>query len=182
MEFLTARPDIVGSSTQRWLLSYWHRLRGAALLPVWKGLEAEPELLAMTDYVGYADVVGDEDEHRLLLRTQGARMREAHGGYAVGKFLDEILKPPYKQQSLATCRQSIITKLPVYTVVDLRDCNQRIVHYERLLLPFGQDGLHVDGMLASIEATSPEGTFENRDLMNPPTKKPALALCATILH
>jgi hypothetical protein len=181
VEFLTARPDIVGSSTQRWLLSYWHRLRGDGLVPVWHGLEA-PELRAMADDLSYADVVGTEDHHRLFLRLQGTRMAEAHGGQGVGKFLDEILEEPYKQQSLATARQSIVSKLPVYTVVDLRDCNQRIVHYERLLLPFGQDGAHVDGLMASIEARSPEGQFENRDLMNPPTKKPGFALCATILH
>lgn len=182
MEFLTARPDIVGSDTQRWLLSYWHRARGAALLPIWKGLEAAPELVAMADNLGYAEVVGTEDKHRLLLRVQGARMIEAHGEYGVGKFLDEILKDPYRQQSMATCRQSIITKLPVYTVVDLRDCNQRIVHYERLLLPFSQDGTQVHGLMASIETSSPEGAFENRNLMNPPAKAPAFALCATILH
>lgn len=136
----------------------------------------------MADYLGYADVMGDEDEHRLLIRIQGARLAEAHGGYAVGKFLDEILQAPYKEASLVTCRQTIKTRLPVYTVIDLRDCNQRIVHYERLLLPFGQGGARVDGVLASIEAVSPEGDFENRDLMNPPEKKPAFALCTTILH
>ncbi len=182
VEFLTSRPDIVGSSTQRWLLSYWHRLRGTALLPVWRGLEEVPELMAMADYLSYAELVGDEDFPRLLIRIQGQRVAEAHGGYAVGKFLDEFLKSPYKEASLATCRQTIKTRLPVYTVVDLRDCNQRIVHYERLLLPFGKDGVHVDGVLASIEAVSPEGAFENRDLMNPPEKKPAFALCTTILH
>jgi hypothetical protein len=136
----------------------------------------------MADDLGYADLIGTDDNPRMLIRLQGARMQEAHGEYGVGKFLDEILSEPYRQQSLVTCRQSIITKLPVYTVVDLRDCNQRIVHYERLLLPFGKDGTHVDGMLASIESRSPEGAFENRDLMNPPTKTPGLALCATILH
>jgi hypothetical protein len=181
VEFVTARPDIVGSNTQRWLLSYWHRARGGALLPIWRGLDA-PELKAMADDIGYAEVVGTEHNHRLRLRLQGARMIEAHGEYGVGKFLDEILKEPYRQQSMATCRQSIITKLPVYTVVDLRDCHQRIVHYERLLLPFSQDGVHVHGLMASIETRSPEGAFENRNLMNPPTKAPALALCATIEH
>ncbi|HZS64223.1 MAG TPA: PAS domain-containing protein [Xanthobacteraceae bacterium] len=182
LEFLTSRPDIVGSGRQRWLLSYWHRLRGSAALPAWRGLGDVAELDAMADYLGYAVIVGDEHDHRLLLTLQGARMAEAHGEYAVGKFLDEFLPSPYREASLATCRQTVRTKLPVYTVVDLRDHEQRIVHYERLLLPFGADGLHVDGILASIEATSPEGKFENRDLMNPPAKPPAFALCATILH
>jgi hypothetical protein len=182
VEFLTSRPDIVRSDTQRWLLSYWHRAREAAQLPAWQGLEAAPELRAMVDNLSYADMLGTEESHRLLIRIQGARVAEAHGSPAVGRFLDEILKQPYKQTSLVTCRQAIITKLPVYTVVDLRDRNQRIVHYERLLLPFGQDGVRVDGILASIEAVSPEGAFENRDLMNPPMKKPAFALCTMILH
>jgi hypothetical protein len=182
VEFLTARPDIVGSSTQRWLLSYWHRARGEALLPQWPGLEAVPEIMAMADNLAYADVVGTEESHRLLITMQGARMIEAHGGYHVGKYVDEVLQPPYLQQSLATCRQSIVTRLPVYTVLDLRDHNQRIVHFERLLLPFAKDGRTVDGLLASIEIGSPEGPFETRNLMNPPAKAPGMALCATILH
>lgn len=182
MEFLTARPDIVGSSTQRGLLSYWHRMRGKAALPVWNGLEAEPELLMLADNLAYAEVVGTEDNHRLLVRMQGARLIESHGGYMVGKFLDEILRPPYKDHSLAACQQSVLSKLPVYTLLDMRDRNQRIVHYERLLLPFSEASTRVDGLIVSIEISSPEGQFESRDLMTAPAKPPALALCATILH
>ena len=181
MEFLTARPDIVGSPTQRWLLSYWHRARGEALLPAWKGLEAAPQLRTMADALAYAELVGNEENHRLLITMQGARVMESHGP-AVGKFLDEILKPPYKEQSLATCRQSIVSKLPVYTLVDLRDYKQRIVHYERLLLPFGTNGSTVDGVMLCLEISSPEGPFDTRDLMNPPAKGPAMGLCATILQ
>jgi hypothetical protein len=182
VEFLTSRPDIVASNNQRWLLSYWHRLRGNAPLPIWPGLEAAPELMLMADYLSFAAVVGSEESHRLLIQIHGAHVAEAHGGQGVGKYLDEILISPYREASLATCRQAIVTKLPVYIVVDLRDCNQRIVHYERLLLPFGRDGMNTDSVLASIESVSPEGAFENRDLMNPPAKKPGFALCTTILH
>jgi hypothetical protein len=163
-------------------LSYWHRARGDALVPVWHGLEAAPELLAAADTLAFADVVGTEDEHRLLITIQGAGLLLSHGGYAVGKFLDEILRPPYKQQSLASCRQSIVTKLPVYTVVDLRDHKNRIVNFERLLLPFGKDAATVDGLMVSFEITSPEGPVDTRDLVHPPARAPAMALCATILH
>jgi hypothetical protein len=182
VEFLTARPDIVGSNTQRNLLSYWHRMRGNALLPSWSAVETAPEMLSMADNLAYADLVGTEHDNRLLVRMQGARLVESHGGYMVGKFLDDILKPPYKQQSLAACQQSIVTKLPVYTLLDLRDRHQRIVHYERLLLPFGENGGTVDGLMVSIEISSPEGLFERRDLMSRPAKPPGLALCCTIQH
>jgi hypothetical protein len=182
VEFLTARPEVVGSATQRGLLSFWHKARDNALLPAWQGLDETPELIAMADNLAYADLVGTEETHRLLVVMQGARLVESHGGYMVGKFLDEILQPPYKEQSLASCRQSVITRLPVYTLLDLRDRNHRIVHYERLLLPFASDGAQVDGLLVSIEISSPEGPFENRDVMKSSAKPPALALCATILH
>ncbi len=182
MEFLTARPDIVGSNTQRSLLSYWHRKRRNALLPEWERLEETPELLRFADNLAYAELVGSEDSYRLLVNMQGARLIESHGGYMVGRFLDEILRPSYKDQSLAMCHQSITTRLPVYTLLDMRDCNERIVHYERLLLPFGEDGVTVDGLLVSIEISSPEGPFESRDLMTAPAKPPVLALCATIHH
>jgi hypothetical protein len=180
VEFLTSRPDIVGSSTQRWLLSYWHRLRGTRLLPAWQGVESTAELMPLADSLAYAEVVGPEDSPRLLIRYQGARLTESHGGHHVGRFVDEVLPSPYREASLLICEQTIKTKLPVYTIVDLRDRNQRIVHRERLLLPFGGDGVNVDGVLVSIETISPEGKFENRDLMNPPTKKPAIALCTMI--
>jgi hypothetical protein len=29
MNFVSSRPDVVRSSNQRWLLTYWERLRGA---------------------------------------------------------------------------------------------------------------------------------------------------------
>ena len=79
MNFVSSRPDVVRSSNQRWLLSYWERPRGA--LPTWEGFEAE-----------------------------------------------EI---------------------------------------ERLLLPFSHDGFAIDRILASLETVSPEGEFDNRDVLSP---------------
>ena len=77
-------------------------------------------------------------------------------------------------------RHVLASRLPVYTVADMRDPGGRIVHYERLLLPFGQNGIEVDRILASLETVSPEGAFENRGLMNAPPRPPAFALCTTI--
>jgi hypothetical protein len=70
--------------------------------------------------------------------------------------------------------------MPVYTIADMRDQTGRIVHYERLLLPFGHDGIAVDRILASLEVVSPEGAFENRDLMKAPPSPPAFGLCTLI--
>jgi hypothetical protein len=58
----------------------------------------------------------------------------------------------------------------------------RIVHFERLLLPFSRGGVAVDRILASLETVSPEGAFDNRDILKSSPKPPAFALCATIQH
>jgi hypothetical protein len=97
-----------------------------------------------------------------------------------GKFLDEILPATYLNAALSTYHQVIDARLPVYTVADMRDPAGRIVHYERLLLPFSQQGLEVNGILASLETVSPEGDFEHRGLMKAPSRPPAFALCTTI--
>jgi hypothetical protein len=73
-------------------------------------------------------------------------------------------------------------KMPVYTVSDMRDPAGRIVHHERLLLPFSLGGGETERILASIEAASPEGPFELRDLMKSPIRPPVIALCATIQY
>jgi hypothetical protein len=64
----------------------------------------------------------------------------------------------------------------------MRDPTGRIVHHERLLLPFTHNGTEVDRILASIEAASPEGPFQMRDLMKSPVRPPVIALCTTIQY
>jgi hypothetical protein len=162
-------------------LGYWNGLRGKGILPAWPGLDA-PEIAAMSANVSYADVVEVDGSFRFLLRFQGTILAEALGRNGVGKFLDEILPSPYKEVAISTCRQAVVRKLPIYTVSDLRDRTGRIVHYERLLLPFSEDGVTVDRILASLEAISPEGDFDHRDMMKPPAKPPAFAFCTTIQH
>ncbi len=136
----------------------------------------------MRSTLSFIDVVVTKGEPRFLIRDHGARVAELYGSVCVGKHLDEILPSSYRAAALATYQHLLAAKVPVYTVADTRDSAGRIVHYERLLLPFGNDGHTVDHIITSIEAVSPEGAFENRGLMAAPHKPPAFALCATIQH
>jgi hypothetical protein len=181
MEFTSSQPDVVRSINQRWLLAHWNGMRGAARIPAWHGLETR-ELAAMSASLTFFDVVENAGETRLLSRYRGERINEAFGDHRGKQFLDEILPPSYRDAALATYRQVLVTQLPVYTIADLRDRNGRIVHYERLLLPYGRDGNVVDRILASLETVSPEGAFDNRDIMRSALKPPAFALCTMIQH
>jgi hypothetical protein len=181
MEFATSRPDIVRSINQRWLLGRWNGMRGAASLPEWSGL---PQDFAHASAdLSLTDVVASDGTARFQIQFHGPRIGELYGrASCVGKFLDEILPAAYSAPALATYRQAVATRLPIYTIADMRDPGGRIVHYERLLLPFGRDGVNVDRILASLESVSPEGAFDHRGLMKAPEKAPAFAFLTTIQH
>lgn len=155
-------------------------MRDGAPLPTWPGLDAASDLATLSDSLAYADIVGSGETARLLVQFQGRKLAEALGAPGAGKYLDELLPLPYRNVALATCHEVMVTRLPVYTVADMRDCDGRIVHFERLLLPFGQDAAIVDRIMVSLETVSPEGAFENRDLMKP--SLPTFGLCTTIHH
>jgi hypothetical protein len=181
MEFMSSRPDIVRAASQRGLLSLWNRLRGAGSLPQWRDVDSGE--FGPVDNLSYSDVIASHSATRYLIRFHGQRIAELYGRTScVGKYLDEILPPSYSATALSTYHQVVASKLPVYTVADMRDAAGRIVHYERLLLPFSRDGASVDRILASLEAVSPEGEFDQRDLMKAPPKPPAFALCTIIQH
>jgi hypothetical protein len=184
MEFMQSGPDIVRSDHQRWLLDYWASQRGSESLPIWRDLNAA-DIAIPFDNLAWMDVVEayGEEAPRFLIRFHGRRLSEAVAPIGnEGKFIDDLLPPPYLGAAVATYREVVRTKGPVYTVSDMRDLAGRIVHHERLLLPFSLDGREVERILASIEPGSPEGLFELRDLMKSPARPPVIALCATIQY
>jgi hypothetical protein len=179
MEFIHARPDIVRSANQRWLLDHWNGLRDSNPLPNWRGLQQG--FAPLSADLSLIDVIGPDGAARFQIRFHGPRVAALYGRTnCVGKFLDEILIGAYSKTALSTYHQAVATRLPVYTVADMRDGAGRIVLYERLLLPFSDDGVSVDRILASLETVSPEGDFDSHGLMKAPPKAPAFALCATI--
>ena len=182
MEFMQSGPDIVRSDHQRWLLDYWASQRAPGSLPVWRGLDSGC-LAVPFDNLAWMDVVEVGGTTRFRIRFHGARLSEALCPIeGEGKFIDDFLPPPYLGAAIETYQEVVHTGAPVYTVSDMRDPTGRIVHHERLLLPFSTDRVRVDRILASIEAGSPEGPFELRDLMKSPIRPPVIALCATIQY
>ncbi len=180
MEFMSSRPNVVRSDSQRWLLQYWGTLRGRLAVPPWHNLDPEALAIPSSD-LSLTEVVPADGNARFRIRFHGQRVGELFGRVTcVGKYLDEILPSGYSQASLLTYRQVVEAALPVYTVSDMRDRGGRIVHYERLLLPFSGDGANVDRVLASLETVSPEGDFDHSEMMKAPPRPPAFALCTTI--
>jgi hypothetical protein len=180
MQFAAARPDVVRAISQRWLLNFWQRHLGAHRVPRWQTVVAE-DLSRLSSNLSFLDVVGGNGGLRFQIRFHGEMIGRVYGSADCrGLFLHESKPEPQRAQALAPYRQTVANGRPVYLVQDVADRQGRLVHFERLLLPFSHDGANVDRILASFEFVSPDGGFENWDLMGTQTAPPALRLSATI--
>ena len=180
MQFDSLRPDVIRSIKQCWLLKYWTGTRGAQAVPRWTDLEL-PEIASVTDAVNFLQVIETDRGLRFRIDFHGKSIGHAHGGVDCrGKFLDEVIPPAFMEPTMTTYRHAVASGLPVYTVSDMRDPDSRLVHYERLLLPFGSGGTKVDHIIGSLETISPDGAFQQRDLMGSAKEPPRYRICGTI--
>jgi hypothetical protein len=180
MKFSTARPDVVQAINQRWLLTFWTRHLGEHRIPLWQTIESE-SLSRLSDNLSFLDVVADTAGTRFQIRFHGPVVAQVFGAADCrGQFLYQSLPEPTRAQKLAPYRQAVDSGQPVYTVHDIADRNGRLVHYERLLLPFSHDGKAVDRILTSFEFVCEDGAFERRELMTAPPTPPTLRLSVTI--
>jgi hypothetical protein len=180
MQFSAAQPDIVRAVNQRWLLVFWNRHLGSHRVPRWQAVEAE-NLSRIADNLSFLDVIGDGESLRFQIRFHGAVIGQVFGAADCrGKFLYESMPAVARVQKLLPYRQAVNSGRPVYTVHDMTDRTGRLVHYERLLLPFSRDGERVDRILTSFEFVCPDGAFDTRELMTAQSASLALRLSATI--
>jgi len=179
MQFQSARPDVIRAINQRWLLKTWNERRGEQALPTWQALEGR-EYAAMSRHLCFFDVVGKSGNVRFLMRHHSAWLGEVYGFDCHNQYLDEMQSGRFQGALIATYQHVVATRAPVYASVDIADREGRLVHYERLLLPFGQDGETVDRILASLEMVSPDGAFEHRNLVTTNARPASFALYATI--
>ena len=116
---------------------------------------------------------------RLTIQSEGTRMSSAYGNTGKGRFLDEYLGARLAAVVMPVYYECIARGLPVYTVSNIDDIYGRIVAYERLLLPFAEDG-SVTHVIASLKTISEDGGFEIRNLMRGNDMLPAAKLRAVI--
>lgn len=180
MLFPDSRPDVIQAINQRWLLKFWNRHLGEHHVPRWQAVEAE-NLTLMADSFTFLDVTVGDDAPRFLIRYYGPTVIRVYGlSDPRGRYLDEVAKTANCPTGLKPYYRAVETGRPVYTIHDFADREGRLVHSERLLLPFSSDGERVDRLLAAFEFVSPEGAFDQRDLLTLRTAPPALRISATI--
>jgi hypothetical protein len=180
MDFDMSRPDVVRAVNQRWLVKVWSQNLDGHRVPRWQAFEAQ-RLSAMQENLSFLDVVPSPDGGmRFLIRFHGETIRRAYGSPdGRGRYLDEIVTPGTCSSGIAPYEKAVRDALPVYTILDVTDRQGRLVHAERLLLPFARDGETVDRILAAFELICEEGAFDGNAIMTS-GEAPTLRLSALI--
>jgi hypothetical protein len=178
LNFQSTNPTVVKSIRQRDLLNTWLRLFAPAQRLPRIGefqpnrIEDElPDLVFMT--------VEKAEPLQLIIDSDGTRMSIAYGYTGKGRYLDEYLGARLAPLIMPIYRQCVARALPVYTVSHVDDACGRIVDYERLLLPFSENG-GVTHIIASLKTISDDGSFEIRNLMRGSETLPTPKLRAVI--
>jgi len=180
MDFSVARPDVVRAINQRWLLKFWKRHLGAHRVPQWQAVEAE-NLSRMAANLSFLDVKASDGDVRFQVRLHGETVGQAYGSADCrGRYLSEIIPAARRAEGVAPYRLAVEEGCPIYTIHNVTDRGGRLVHYERLLLPFSRDGKLVDRILASFEFVCLDGAFDADSLMRAQRTPPALRLSARI--
>ncbi len=177
MNFAAGRPDMIRAINQRWLLNFWKRSLGTHKMPPWELVETE-DLSRFSANISHFEVSA---EGRYIIRNHGAMIARVYGKLDCrGKHLDEVIPPDRYAAASAAYQHTVQTACPTYTIHDVPDSAGRVVHFERLLLPFSTDGQSVDRILASFEFVCLDGAYDSNELMKTQPGGPVLRLSATI--
>jgi hypothetical protein len=164
VQFESANPTIVKSIKQRDMLNTWLRLyareQAMPAIDEYQPARFEEEI---PDLV-YFSIDAAQDPPRLVIESDGTRMSSAYGHTGKGRYLEEYLGARLAPIVMPVYYECIERGLPAYTIAHIDDIYGRIVAYERLLLPFAQNG-KVNHIIASLKTISEDGGFEIRNLM-----------------
>jgi hypothetical protein len=163
-EFASANAEIVRSITQRSLLNAWLRLYCEKNAPprfedYHPGLppdEAKDIICYTVTYSGETPLI--------RIDSFGKRMSIAYGVAAAGCDLAEYVGPKLAPLIMPNYYACIARRLPIYTISTAEDVHGRSVDFERLLMPFEDNGI-INRIMAWVETISEDGGFEIRNLM-----------------
>ena len=179
MEFESAGPSVVKSIKQRDLLNTWLRLfarnQSIPRMAEYQPARIEDELPDMVIYT----VDTHAEPPRLTIQSDGTRMSAAYGNTGKGRYLDEYLGARLAPIVMPVYYACIARRLPAYTIASMDDIYGRVVAYERLLLPFSDDG-SVTHIIASLKTISEDGGFEIKNLIRGNDKLPVPKLRTVI--
>jgi hypothetical protein len=180
MPSTSSGPSIVKSVRQRQLLNAWLRLSARhGGLPRVADFEIDRIQEEKQDMI-FCAVTYDAAIPRYVITYDGLRIVEAFGETGVGRRLEDVIGPERAAATLPIYNECVTRGRPSYSIRRLVDIRGREVDYERLLLPFGNNGCVVDTIIGSLKTISADGSFEQKRLMRAETAPVSHAIQAII--
>jgi len=181
MDFQSASPSIVNSVRQRDLLNAWLRLREKTPRPALA--DYSPDRLAeeQRDLVYYR-VSATRGGPRFMVNSEDSRLAQGYGRVNEGNkgsWLDEYIEPELQPITLPVYRECAHRGLPVYSISKIVDVRGQTIDYERLLLPFFENG-NVSDIMMSAKLVSEANRLELNNLFRVREKLPVPMVRAVI--
>jgi hypothetical protein len=161
---MTKIRDIIHHPRLVQLFDYWNAIRGDRPMPARRDMDPVdiPTLLA--------NIVLLDVEHtplRFRVRVHGTAVTKSRGADLTKHYLDEFNDSPALQIYAEANRKITQTKSPHFLCAPYPDKSSQPSYFQRLGLPFSNDGSRVDMILVGFfrdSGTLEEGLAENRTL------------------
>lgn len=139
-------PDISNPKLQR-LYEYWSLRRGGRKWPSRADLDPA-EMRFVLGNVILAEVL-PETPPRYRIRLHGTTLAQRVGYDLTGKMLDDMPVPEFRDLSRRSFNKVVRTGEPLHVAAD-RIVDQRMQHYEAILMPLSNGGTAVDMLLIGL--------------------------------
>jgi hypothetical protein len=171
--------SVMKSIRHRWLLKEWELGRAGRPLPARAHLAREE----FNPYRGEFSVFELRHEGaglRFLLSSHGSFIGRAYGSNCTGRYLDQIVPVELQELQIEPYAQAVRHRRPVYVSSDTRDLAAKPIQFERLLLPFSEDGTTPSCVIADFEMISIEGNFSPAEMLTAKNAVPSRRIAAVI--
>jgi hypothetical protein len=171
--------SVMKSIRHRWLLKEWELGRAGRPLPSRTHLAREEFDLYRGEFSVF-ELRHEGAGLRFLLSAHGTFIGRAYGSNCVGRYLDQIVPAELHGLQIEPYRQAARQRRPVYVSSDTQDLQGKPVQFERLLLPFSEDGTTPSCIVADFEMISIEGNFSPADMLTAKNAVPSRRIAAII--
>jgi hypothetical protein len=185
LQFESANAEIIRSITQRGLLHKWlHLYDSGKTAPDFDDFAAEVDI-ANSPELGSFTVKPRKDAPPLVfVDSAGRRVLEAYGSADKqhgdsNRDLAECLGAALRPVVMSAYYECAARRLPVYSILKVKDKSGRSVDFERLLMPLAEGG-EITRIVTSVEAISTEGRFDADNLLRVSDTPPAEEIAAVI--
>ena len=163
MHFEALSLQAIKSISQRSLLLQWNELAQVCRFPPSFNFRPDPGLHDPAQLIIWT-VERDGGKCRFRACRQGSYLSEAFNATWVGRTLDAVAPDSLPQFVLETAKECAESGCAVFSILSTLDSAGHRVDCERLLLPFGRDGV-VEQIVASLQLISLEGNFERKTVL-----------------